>query len=148
MDDAGGSGEKKNMMFPKTPRKRRPRRPKLGKSPESALQQLAEEYLQVKGIRYIRIPDGIYEHMTTCPRVRMDQRGALSQYMAGQPDLIILLDDGRYICLELKRKGGRLHLSQRQWQSGYIKKFYKVIDTIEDFVYIMSSVCNGGKLPV
>jgi hypothetical protein len=125
-------------MFPKTGRKRRPRVPKLGKDPESSLQTLAEQYLQAKGIRYLRIPDGVYEHMARCPSVRMDQRGVLSQYLAGQPDLIVLCPSGRYLCIELKRKGGRMHQAQRQWASGYIAKHHWVIDNIEDYVTLIN----------
>lgn len=102
--------------------------------PEKVLQLQCEEYLDLLGIKAIRLPDALFRCLYGQGNsVKKRDAARISKYLKGQPDLTILLSNGNFICVELKRKGGQLSQGQKKWSSGYISEFYHVIDDFDDF---------------
>ncbi|MFH1998567.1 MAG: hypothetical protein ABIK28_02750 [Planctomycetota bacterium] len=101
------------------------------------MQVLCEEYLDVRGVKYIRVPDQVYRQafgFGSCASMRV--RGQISSYLLGLPDLTILFPSRRYWCVELKRPGGKLRQGQKIWSYGM--KNYVVIDNFNDFISLVS----------
>ena len=75
-------------------------------------QRQCEQYLRVRKIDYIRIPDWIYRLVTSNPKLRK----WISQYFKGLPDLMIFRQwSSPYnlaLFVELKKKGGQLGQGQ------------------------------------
>ena len=85
---------------------------------ESDLQNLCEEYLDWMHVRYIRIPDILYNiifnPLSDVYKLLPDWiRKIIAKYIKGLPDLTILFPDGRYWCVELKIKKGRMSQGQK-----------------------------------
>ena len=109
---------------------------------ESELQNLCEEYLQMLGIRYIRIPDQVYGSLFSSATFRA--RGLMAAYLKGLPDLTMLFESGKYVCVELKTTCGNLRQGQKHWSSGYVGKFYHVIRTFEEFIELVKRHHHGS----
>jgi len=62
---------------------------------------------QYPGIIIFAVPNGDYRNITTANRLKKE--GVL----AGVPDLVILLDSGKVLFVEMKRIGGRLSDNQK-----------------------------------
>ena len=84
---------------------------------EASLQRQAEAYLRIKGLFFIRIPDGIYKVVFGQSKLSARVKEFLASFVKGIPDLTILIRDGekhnRALCLELKTKKGKLTHHQR-----------------------------------
>lgn len=94
---------------------------------ENDLQDSCEGWLLRNKIRFIRIPGAlfafIYRKSHKGPpgfsvwlyRLLMPLRKIVSYYFSGVPDLIILFQNGRYLCAELKNKKGAPTGSQKKF---------------------------------
>jgi hypothetical protein len=83
---------------------------------EADLQRACEDYLRVMRIRFIRCPDALYKSVFAAgsgvsPRVK----AFISTYVRGQPDLVLLSKDGRFLAVELKVGKGQLSQGQLEW---------------------------------
>jgi hypothetical protein len=109
------------LMFPKKKWSQPAESPyKKAEIPEESLQVFADEYYQIKHIRYIRIPDGIFRW------IKMKASTGIQKWFFGMfkamPDNLLLLPLGKYMLavpIELKtqdKKGravGQLHGEQK-----------------------------------
>jgi len=93
---------------------------------EAEIQDYVEQYLNLKGIRFLRIPDAVYR-ACGLPGLQPADRQAISEYLKGVPDLIIFKRefinntptvDNSALMIELKRKGEVQRGSQRAWAKG------------------------------
>ncbi len=88
---------------------------------EESIQKLAEEYLDIQGIMYIRISAQVYR-----------LAGKYAGELCGIPDLTILFEDGRYLAVELKSNKGKIRKGQKEW-ARKLKSNYYVIKSFETF---------------
>ena len=75
---------------------------------EKDVQGQVEEYLAIKGLSFVRVPDSVYKYLFTTQSTPMWVRKEAQKYMKGQPDLIILKRRKGLLYalpLELKREG-------------------------------------------
>jgi len=115
--------QKSNTKKPRS-KKKRPTGPK-----EGVIQDQVEGYLNLKGIRFLHIPDVVYR-MVGSPKVPVWDKAVISKYLKGAPDLMIFkkemfsdnvpCDDNSCLILELKRKNGKARDSQKAWHKGLI----------------------------
>jgi len=107
---------------------------KLPKSvTEKAIQKSVEDYLKAKGLQYIRVPDKVYQSLFSVGSgLSAGQRKQASIALKGQPDLTVLLRDGRYICIELKRNGGKQSLGQKQFERSIGSNNYHICYSVKD----------------
>jgi hypothetical protein len=103
------------LKYPKPSRMKR--RYKKASTPESALQTFADEYVAVKGIRCIRIPDGIFRYVNSpTNHIAAGFRLWFNKTFAAMPDCLLLKPFGRYLIalpMELKTTEGALHGKQK-----------------------------------
>lgn len=111
---------------------------KKPKTPESELQAFADEYLKIKGIDYIRIPDSIFTVLAVKAPFFMKGLG-------GHADNICFIPIADDYCislhLELKTKTGKLHGKQKanakklNWKiARSTKEIQDIIDKFEQDV--------------
>lgn len=81
---------------------------------ERMLEHQVEKYLELKGLRYIRVPDSLWATLNTTKTTQKLLLFTLARYLAGMPDLVILKGE-RVLCLELKAKKGALSPNQKRW---------------------------------
>lgn len=91
----------------------------MGKAPktsEAMLQKQCEDYLVIRKIAFVRIPDAVYREVfgrnNTSPRLR----GVISSYLKGLPDLTVLYPSGRYLAIELKSGSGKMTQGQKNFK--------------------------------
>lgn len=84
------------------------------KGEERILEAQVERYLELKGLRYIRVPDSLWATLNTTKTTQKLLLFSLAKYLAGMPDLVILKGE-RVLCLELKSKKGALSPNQKRW---------------------------------
>lgn len=101
---------------------------------ESDLQRLCEEYLELKRIAYIRVPDAIYKAIFGTSSIKPHVKRLISSFIKGLPDLTLLkpIDDkyvvGRHV--ELKTAKGK----QSQGQKTFATKLpVKIVRSFEEF---------------
>ena len=85
---------------------------------ESDLQNQCEEYLGWMHIKFVRIPDILYNIIFNPENeiyhlIPILIRKIIAKYIKGLPDLTILFPDGRFWCVELKTKKGKLSQGQK-----------------------------------
>ena len=110
---------------------------------EAALQRKCEAYLDWMHIGYIRIPDALYRIIFgALSNVTPSLRSLISSFIKGLPDLTILFPDGRYLCVELKTKKGKMS----QGQKTFAKKVPQVVivRSLEDFKELVDNFKSGG----
>jgi len=105
---------------------------------EKHLQFQCEEYLRVKKIPYVRIPDQIYNIV-----VKSKYSNLATEYLKGIPDLIIFnaIPDSEYnqvLCVELKTSKGKPTQGQRNWGK-YVnvlirRSFEHFKKTVDEFI--------------
>lgn len=81
---------------------------KKGSDLESIVQAQIEDYLELKDLSFVRIPDSVYQYIFTTPSTPFWIRKEAQKYMKGRPDLIILKTHKGILYalpLELKREG-------------------------------------------
>jgi len=112
---------------------------------EADLQRQAEEYLQVQGIPFIRVPDAIYKAIFSSRTIKPYIKALISRFIKGLPDLIILDPAGRWnraCCIELKSATGKLS----QGQKNFAKRVNVVVKrNFEDFVKEVEEFLNGKE---
>jgi len=118
MKDYGGY----TPAFPKPAKKAKKRQAaKKVTMKECDLQAMAEEYLDVMHVAYIRIPDSLYAAIYNTS-INARTKGFISGYLKGLPDLTIFHPTrkiGPYpavLPLEIKTEAGKLSKSQVDWQ--------------------------------
>jgi len=87
--------------------------------PESTIQRQVDAYLELLGVRAIRIPDSLYRAVYAQRSVPVHVKANIAKYIAGLPDLLIprLTDKGLImLALELKSEKGKLSPKQVKWQ--------------------------------
>lgn len=89
-----------------------------GAKKENHLQVACEEYLSLKNIKYIHIPNCVYHLIfgTNYLSKRLKQRAR--RLLSGVPDLLIFLPEGKFgrvLLIELKSKKGQARTSQKRW---------------------------------
>ena len=106
---------------------------------EDEIQQKVEEYLNSNNISYIRIPSEAYESIFLNQFVNPQQKSKIANYLRGIPDLTILLDNGKYVCIELKKNGGKQSLGQKQF-ARKIGSNYHICYSLDDVITVLNSV--------
>ena len=102
------------------------------KVPEKAIQKAVEELLNILHLQYIRIPDGIYRTAKNGNWYNRGEQAKALKAVKGVPDITILLTDGRYICIELKKNGGKQSLGQKQFERSIGADNYHICYSVED----------------
>lgn len=90
---------------------------------EETIQNAVEDYLNFKGIKFIRIPDSIYRMCNPFTRVgkKTDIWVAkeIKEYLSGIPDIIALKKNNELsnsnLALELKKKNAKPRQAQINW---------------------------------
>jgi hypothetical protein len=109
---------------------------------ECSIQSDCERLLNTEHIEYIRIPDEIYSFFNSgfvwsiVSRTQLsgffqNVKKCISKYFTSIPDLTILLDDGRFICVELKTSTGTQSQGQVKFEKRVGSKNYYVVRSVE-----------------
>jgi len=108
------------------------------KGPEKDLQEKCENYLEIRRIEYIRVPDELNAAIFS-GRFKITQhvKNKISKYLGGVADLNILFGNGRYISVELKKRGGKMHQAQRKFEDGVTKNNYYIIRSFDKFIKLV-----------
>ena len=137
------------MMFPKPsrkPRRRWPSVPAKAEIPESSLQLFCDDYLELRQVRYIRLPDGFWRWLAVrgSEGIKRWFRGLF----AGIPDntCFIPINDKYSLCLhlELKTRIGQLHGKQKEWARQLPVQVVRSTDEIK--ISIDKFIHDAGKL--
>jgi hypothetical protein len=111
--------------------------------PESTIQSQCEQWLAIKGITVIRVPDAVLAeiHRVGSPQAR----AMVSRHFCGQPDLIMLLPNGKWLCIELKAADGKLSQGQTNWwkRLGIAPVICRSLDELIDVVE--KEITNKGN---
>lgn len=99
---------------------------------EKTIQKQVESFLNSLGIVFIRIPDGIYRTAKNGSWYNKGEQMQSLKAIKGVPDITILLHDGRYICVELKKNGGKQSLGQKQFERSVGSDNYYLCYSVED----------------
>ena len=95
--------------------------------PEQELQELCEDYLRWRGIKFLRIPESVYK------------RREIAGLFCGWPDLTVLFPSGRYVCIELKRKGGHQRQGQADFEREVGVENYHLVSSFDHFKGIIDA---------
>lgn len=93
-------------------------------TPEAVTQEMTEQYLDLLGLQYVRIPAyalrAAFGYRPGASGAELGAMSAASSYLKGLPDLIILSPNGRFLALELKTdaKASKMTAAQRMWRAG------------------------------
>ena len=99
--------------------------------PEQTIQKQVETYLQLKGLKYMHIPDEIYRLCSPMSSTPIYIKRVISESLKGIPDLMIFKktgDDILCLMIELKKKNAKARQSQKKWHG---ELPVKVLDTFE-----------------
>jgi len=111
---------------------------------EDALQKQANDYLELKRIRYIRIPDAIWRWLAY--KASEYVKKWFRFIFGGIPDniCIIPINDKYNLCLalELKTKTGKLHGKQKHWSKDLAVQISR---TPEDTMQIIDEFINEAE---
>ena len=99
---------------------------------EKTIQKQVESFLNSLGIVFIRIPTGIYKSAKFGQYHNKGEQIQALKAIKGVPDITILLHDGRYICVELKKNGGKQSLGQKQFERSVGSDNYYLCYSLED----------------
>ena len=109
---------------------------------EADLQRQCEQYLEVMGIDYIRIPNAVY-NMIFGPHSKLtgQQKSFCAKYLKGLKDLFVLVPDSEYvrgIVIELKSAKGKLSQGQkkkhRNLPTHIVRDFRRFEELINEFM--------------
>lgn len=74
------------------------------------------EYLNFMGFTFYAVPNGTYLNGSPLQRAKQMNRLKSEGLQSGVPDIVILLDGGKSVYIEMKRKnGGVLSKEQKVW---------------------------------
>jgi len=118
------------------PRKIKKSKLRLVGVPEQSIQNAVENYLQLKGLQYIHIPNAVYRMCAPFYKIPIQTKKEISEALKGIPDLLIFkasLDGNNNDCLllELKRKNGKARQSQTNWHKGLNMN---ICDSVDDAI--------------
>jgi len=122
MGDVHGGAGNSGLAFPKKDytgarKQRRAKRVSKGKiDPESKLQKEADKLYKKLGIKSIRISDNIFSFINSCKFLPRWFKIYFNVQLRGWADNILLLKNGRYICIELKNSVGELNPNQKKFR--------------------------------
>ncbi len=119
---------------------------------EEAIQKQANDYLDIKKIRYIRIPDGVWGYLAY--KASEGIKIWFRKIFGGIPDNIcmIRINEKYNLCLalELKTKTGKLHGKQKHWYKDLAVQISRspedtmqIIDGFEKEAERMKGVLSG-----
>ena len=119
----------------------RPRqRQKADKGKEAELQRKCEEYLKLKRIPFIRVPDAVYKVIFANQHLPIHHRTLIASFIKGLPDLTIFRKADPYniaLCIELKSAKGKLTHHQKHWADQVttvvVRSFDEFIRVVEEF---------------
>lgn len=111
---------------------------------EAAIQGQCEEYLNWMHIKYIRVPDMLYKAVFSGSGDNY-LKSFISKYIKGQPDITLLLKDGRYHCVELKTEKGKLSDSQQSFKLEVGEHNFSVIRSFNDFVSLVKDLTDENS---
>lgn len=98
---------------------------------ERVLQKQVEAYLELKGIRYIRVPDSLWAFVnTTAP---MWLRIFTGKFLAGIPDIVALKGE-KALHLELKSAKGKMSPKQVAWSRDCLVHEVKDFETAKRLI--------------
>jgi len=103
---------------------------------EETIQNAVEDYLNFKGIKFIRIPDSIYRMCSPFTREGRNTKiwvaKEIKEYLSGIPDIIALKKNGELsnsnLALELKKKNAKPRQAQINWALGITVHYPDTID--------------------
>ncbi len=99
---------------------------KAPKTPESVLQKQCEDYLIIRKVAFVRIPDAVYREVFGRNNTSHRLRGLISSYLKGLPDLTILFQTGRYLAVELKSSSGKMTQGQKNFKKLVGDNYYLI----------------------
>jgi len=117
---------------------------------EASIQRQVEAYLQIKGLKYVHIPDEIYRLCSPISRTPIHVKRIISESLKGLPDLMIFKSktfkiagdllptdeiDTSCLLLELKKKNAKARQSQRRWHDGLP---VQVVDNTDDAIKLIN----------
>ena len=93
---------------------------------EITIQKQSEELLNRLNIKFIHIPDALLKMAFSAnSKMPIHIKVIVSRLVKGIPDLVILLPNGKYICIELKTEKGTLSTGQKEFKNAIgINNFY------------------------
>jgi hypothetical protein len=124
------------MMFPKRGKARAVAR---GRTTESELQRLCEDYLVARQITFIRVPDAMYRAVFGVPGIVPHIKAMIAQFVRGLPDITILRDDGTYQCIELKTATGKQSTGQKQFERRVAPGHYHIVRNFDEFQEVVEN---------
>ena len=115
---------------------------------EHSIQMACENILNTNKIEFIRIPDEVYgfvnsgmvqQSIAKLPIVGYfyNLKKSVSKYFKDIPDLIILLDTGEYICVELKTSVGRQSQGQEKIEKRVGSSNYHLVRSEDGFTELL-----------
>ncbi len=106
---------------------------------ECEIQKECEGVLNSLGIRFIHIPDIVYRMCSRFSKLKVWEKAEISKYLTGIPDLVIFLNDGRYICVELKKTDGTERKGQKKFCKDVGESNYHLARSKEGLVDVLKS---------
>lgn|SRR3990167_3752776 len=88
---------------------------------EASIQATVEAYLNARHIRYIHIPNKVYQFLFYSKHVPVWVKALCSKHLKGIPDLLIFKKEEKYnscLLLELKAEKGKVSDRQKLWHDG------------------------------
>lgn len=89
---------------------------------ESSIQTRVEEYCNLLGLKFIRVPDLVYNILFNGKnKIPAHVKFIVSKYLKGLPDITILKPSETFnkaLLLEIKRTGGKTSQGQKNWHKG------------------------------
>jgi len=102
-----------------------------------------EQYLHLKGIKFMRIPDSLNNAIFAMgTRIAPHVRYHVARYTAGVPDFTVLFKSGMYACIELKVGKNDLSAKQDHFKDK-VSNFFTVRSFVE-FKEIIDSFDKGN----
>jgi len=98
---------------------------------ERILQLQVEQYLDLKRVRFIRVPDSLWAFVATKAPIWL--KAFCSKFLAGMPD-IVALKGSQALHLELKAKKGKMSQKQIAWTKDCIVHEVRDFDTAKRLI--------------
>ena len=107
---------------------------------ERDIQILAESYLDILGMLYVRVPDSLWAFVKKSMNFRL--LGLCSKFLSGMPDLVIFGFDengnSKVLLIEIKTQKGILLDSQKKWHTKtkvhVCRSFEEIKDLVDFFI--------------
>ena len=131
--------------------KRKPKKEQRGQAvKEEVIQTFAERTLNLLKIPFVHIPACVYRATFKSGYLSLNEKRLAAEYIEGVVDLLIFFPDGRYVVVELKRKGGTVRKEQKEFMrrigvehSRLCYSIDEFLDVLKEYGYIVDE--NLGK---